>query len=151
MKDFSIISEGVLSDVDSTLKASDKTVKSLKMQEDIKKNMWAINVMYNSSTYFPKQGQDKFKRDIKVGDVVMYMDQYSGPEFGIVTYINNDSNNEKNIRVTISEYMNGEQEKMYDDDIFNTCRSTMVNHKDIVILARKKDAERLLKILIKAI
>ena len=79
MKDFSIISEGVLSDVDSTLKMSDKTAKSLKMQEDIKKNMWAINAMYNSSTYYPKPGQDKFKRDIKVGivDLTRKRDTYT--------------------------------------------------------------------------
>lgn len=149
MKDFSIL-EGILSDVDSTIKSSDKTVKSLKAQEDIRQNLWAINAMYNRSTNFPADGKDKFKRDIKVGDVVLYMDQYSGPEFGIVTHIKNDGSR-RNIRITVSEYMNGEQEKMYDDDIFNTCRSTMANHADVVVLARKKDAGRILKIIEKTV
>lgn len=148
MKDFSIISEGVLSDIDSTLKASDKASKKIKEQEDIRKYLYLIGSLWNKTYNRVKHNHDLFGRELKLGDVVFMLE--FGPDmgsFGIVTHIGDGAVFTDHIRIAVRDHVNTPSEKVTEYDTFNDCMSFWKPENKIILLARKKDAERLLRII----
>ena len=148
MKNFSILQEGVLSDVDSTLKASDKASKKIKEQEDIRKYLYLIGSLWNKTYNRVKRNHDLFGRELKLGDAVFIFDD--GPDvgiFGIVTHIGDGAEFTDHIRITVRDHVNTPSGKVTEYDKFNDCMNVWKSEDEIILLARKKDAERLLKII----
>ena len=146
MKDFKDIQEGILGNIDDTIKNADKVTKHMKDVADIRKFAYLLNDLYNNLYKSKSNNCDNNGVKIEFGDIVMFADPYAPSNnniylYGVVLEINNN-------KCTIGVKSNyGKPTEEYPFDDFLTYDDIFA--KDVVVLCRKNNAERLLKILVK--
>ena len=145
MINFKNIQEGILSDIDNTISKSDATVKKLKDVADIRKNIPALNYVWDklSDGLLGKKNTDFWCQDINVGDFVLAQEgdiHCNDMIFGIV--VDGPVNNQFRIITAEARFAHGPENDPYRD-----CVSYMVDSNNIYVLARKKDVAQILKII----
>lgn len=145
-KDLSeVIHEGVLGNIDDTIKQSDKTVKRMKDVEDVKKLRYLLNDLFNNLSLSNTKNTDANGVKIEFGDVVICkdMDMY-GPEpiFGIVVEDNYDKNGTYRIIAGTSRW--SDEDYVWGDSITYDFKP-----REIIVLAKKRNAKKMLELLVK--
>lgn len=147
MKTFNEIHEGILNNIDDTIKNADKVTKQMKDIADIRKFAYLLGDLYNNLYKAKSNNCDNNGVKIEFGDIVMFADPYAPTSnhsvflYGVVLQINN---NTCEIGVK-SNYGKPTESAPFGD--FLTYDD--IPARDIVVLCRKNNAERLLKILVK--
>ena len=150
MKDFSQIEEGLLAGQDATMQAGDKISKKMAEVEAIKKNLLYLDVIWNNAYRGSKYTQDVIGTDINIGDVVLFnaeediVDGYW--TFGIVA--EEPDKRGENCMIIASPARVG---KATLEDPYADCVRYYALSKNIFVLAKKKNATRMLQILEKTI
>ena len=137
MEQFTDIVEGLL---DKTSDKVKKTAQTIKTQELMSKLTLWMNVLWKS-TYANSDSTDALGREIKYGDVVAMIDwEYWDCSFGIV--IDEPDDNHK-CRV----FQMGAEEWEKEDPFYDCIYATPTTEK-LLILARKEDGEKMIKLLL---
>ena len=149
MKSFTQLEEGLLAGQDSTMKAGDKTAKKMVEVEAIKKNLVYLDSIWNNTYGGSKYTQDVFGTDINVGDVVLFTDEdiTNGDWiFGIV--VEEPDKQGENCMIIAASARVG---KATFEDPYADCVRYYALSKNIFVLAKKKNATKMLQILEKTV
>lgn len=149
MKDFTQIEEGLLAGQDSTMKAGDKTVKKMAEVEAIKKNLIYLDVIWNNTYGGSKYTQDAVGTDINIGDVVLFTDEDATNgdwTFGIV--VEEPDKHGENCMIIAATARVG---KATLEDPYADCVRYYATSKNMFVLAKKKNATKMLQILEKTV
>lgn len=148
MKDFKDIQEGILGNIDDTIKHADKTVKRMKDIEDVKKLRYLLNDLYFN---FPSNTAGKYSdvngTPIEFGDVVLCKDENYTTDYlyGIVV-------RDKTKEIGKFEVITAEARVPNEaDPEFGDCVTYYYDNDHIIVLAKKKNAKKMLEILVKLI
>lgn len=144
-----ILNEASLLDIDSTMKQGNEWAKKQKEIADIKKNLYLLNDLYNNLGRRKGVRTDVFGNNIEVGDVVLFKVDELDDEmsFGVVCresysvggYIFYDI-------ITASSKHYG---TISNDDPYDDCNICEAIETDIIVLAKKKNAKKMLELLTK--
>lgn len=150
MNSFNDILEGLLAGQDSTMKAGDKTVKKMAEVEAIRKNLVYLDIIWNNTYNGCKYTQDAIGTDINVGDVVLFNaeEEISDSDwiFGIVVE-EPDSRGENCMIIAASARVG----KATFEDPYADCVRYYALSKNIFVLAKKKNATKMLQIIEKTV
>lgn len=149
MKDFRDIKEGLLAGQEETLKAGDKTAKKIAEVEAIKKNLVYLDSIWNNTYGGSKYTQDAIGTDINVGDVVLFTDEDTTDGdwiFGIV--VEEPDKHGENCMIIAASARVG---KATFEDPYGDCVRYYALSKNIFVLAKKKNATKMLQILEKTV
>ena len=145
MKDFKDIQEGILGNIDDTIKHADKTVKRMKDVEDVKKLRYLLNELYFNFPMSSGKFTDCNGVKIEFGDVVLCKDENYTTDYlyGIVV---RDKTKEigKFEVITAEASMHNEN-----DPEFGDCVTYHYDTDHIIVLAKKKNAKKMLEMLVK--
>lgn len=148
MKDFKDIKEGLLAGQEETLKAGDATAKEMAEAKEILKLMPAIETINDRLAYnYPGRNTDANGLTVKKGDIVGYTSgnllSDDGFHIGIVV----------DLQPSVAGYtvLVGGAESEYDQtlDLYPGAAAYFVDACNCVVLAGKKDAPAMLKLLSK--
>lgn len=148
MKDFRDIKEGLLAGQDKTLQAGDATVKEMAEAKEILKLMPAIETINNRLMHrYPDKNTDANGIEVRKGDLIgftygNFLDD-GGMRYGIVVDL---QSNVAGYTVLI-----GAAESEYDEtlDLYPGAAAYFVDACNCIVLAGKKDAPAMLKLLSK--
>lgn len=148
MKDFRDIKEGLLAGQDKTLQAGDATVKEMAEAKEILKLMPAIETINNRlMNKYPDKNTDANGIEVRKGDLIgftygNFLDD-GGMRYGIVVDL---QSNVAGYTVLI-----GAAESEYDEtlDLYPGAAAYFVDACNCIVLAGKKDAPAMLKLLSK--
>ena len=145
MKDFKDIQEGILGNIDDTIKHADKSVKRMKEVEDVKKLRYLLNDLYFNFPASSEKFTDCNGVKIEFGDVVLCKDENYTTDYlyGIVV---RDKTKEigKFEVITAEARMHNEA-----DPEFGDCVTYYYDTDHIIVLAKKKNAKKMLEMLVK--
>lgn len=146
MKDFKDIQEGILGNIDDTIKHADKSVKRMKDIEDVKKLRYLLNDLYFN---FPASTGGKYSDvngiPIEFGDVVICKDDNYSTDYlyGIVV-------RDKTKECGKFEIITAEARVPNENDPeFGDCVTYHYDNDHIIVLAKKKNAKKMLEMLVK--
>lgn len=146
MKDFKDIQEGILGNIDDTIKHADKSVKRMKDIEDVKKLRYLLNDLYFN---FPSSTGGKYSDvngiPIEFGDVVICKDDNYSTDYlyGIVVRDKTKESGKFEIIAAEARVPNA------DDPEFGDCVTYHYDNDHIIVLAKKKNAKKMLEMLVK--
>ena len=150
MKDFSQIEEGLLAGQDSTMKAGDKTAKKMAEVEAIKKNLLYLDIIWNNTYGGSKYTQDAIGTDINVGDVVLFNsdDDVANGDwiFGVV--VEEPDKQGENCMIIAASARVG---KATFEDPYADCVRYYAVSKNMFVLAKKKNATKMLQMIEKTV
>lgn len=150
MKDFTQLEEGLLAGQDSTMKAGDKTAKKIAEVEAIKKNLVYLDIIWNNTYGGSKYTQDAFGTDINVGDVVLFNpeEEISDSDwiFGVVAEEPDKYGENCMIIAASARVGNATFEDPYAD-----CVRYYAMTKNMFVLAKKKNATKMLQMIEKTV
>lgn len=148
MKDFRDIKEGLLAGQDKTLQAGDATVKEMAEAKEILKMMPAIETINNRMmNKYPDKNTDANGIEVRKGDLIgftygNFLDD-GGMRYGIVV----------DLQPNVAGYtvLIGAAESEYDEtlDLYPGAAAYFVDACNCIVLAGKKDAPAMLKLLLK--
>ena len=148
MKDFKDIKEGILAGQDKTLQAGDATVKEMAEAKEILKLMPAIETINNRMmNKYPDKNTDANGIEVRKGDLIgftygNFLDD-GGMRYGIVV----------DLQPSVAGYtvLIGAAESEYDEtlDLYPGAAAYFVDACNCIVLAGKKDASTMLKLLSK--
>ena len=148
MKDFKDIKEGLLAGQEETLKTGDATAKEMAEAKEILKLMPAIETINSRLGYgFPTKNTDANGITVKKGDIIGFTHgnylSDDGFHIGIVV----------DLQPSVAGYtvLIGGAESQYDEtlDLYPGAAAYFVDACNCVVLAGKKDAPAMLKLLLK--
>lgn len=150
MKSFTQIEEGLLAGQETTMQNGDKTVKKMTEVEAIKKNLVYLDIIWNNTYGGSKYTQDAIGTDINVGDVVLFNpdDDVADGDwvFGIV--VEEPDKQGENCMIIAASARVG---KATFEDPYGDCVRYYALSKNIFVLAKKKNATKMLQILEKTV
>lgn len=150
MNNFNDILEGLLAGQDSTMKAGDKTVKKMAEVEAIRKNLVYLDIIWNNTYNGCKYTQDAIGTDINVGDVVLFNaeEEISDSDwiFGVV--VEEPDKLGENCMIIAATARVGESTF---EDPYADCVRYYALSKNIFVLAKKKNATKMLQIIEKTV
>jgi hypothetical protein len=149
MRSFTQLEEGLLAGQDSTMKAGDKTAKKMAEVEAIKKNLVYLDSIWNNTYGGSKYTQDIVGTDINVGDVVLFTDEdiTNGDWiFGIV--VEEPDKQGENCMIIAASARVG---KATFEDPYADCVRYYATTKNMIVLAKKKNATKMLQIIEKTV
>lgn len=137
MEKFTDIVESVLTKTKDKVKATAKQIKDQELMSRL--TLW-MNVLWKS-TYANSDCTDALGREIKYGDVVAMIDWENWDcSFGIVI---DEPNDDRKCRV----FQMGAEEWEKEDPFYDCMYATPTTEK-LLILARKEDGEKMIKLLL---
>lgn len=148
MKDFRDIKEGLLAGQEETLKIGDATAKEMAEAKEILKLMPAIETINNRlMNKYPGRNTDGNGTEVRKGDLIGFTNGNSlydnGLRYGIVV----------DLQPSVAGYtvLIGGAESEYDEtlDLYPGAAAYFVDACNCVVLAGKKDAPAMLKLLLK--
>lgn len=149
MKDFKDIQEGILGNIDDTIKHADKSVKRMKDIEDVKKLRYLLNDLYFNFPASNTAGKysDVNAVPIEFGDVVLCKDKDYPLDclYGIVVRDKTKESGKFEVIAAEARVPNA------DDPEFGDCVTYHFDNDDIIVLAKKKNAKKMLELLVKLI
>jgi hypothetical protein len=150
MKNFTQLEEGLLAGQDATLKTGDKISKKMAEVEAIKKNLIYLDVIWNNTYSGSKYTQDAIGTDINIGDVVLFNSEEDVTDgywsFGIV--VEEPDKYGENCMIIAASARVG---KATLEDPYADCVRYYATTKNIIVLAKKKNATRILQMLEKTV
>jgi hypothetical protein len=149
MKSFSQLEEGLLAGQDATLKTGDKISKKMAEVEAIKKNLVYLDIIWNNTYGGSKYTQDAVGTDINIGDVVLFTDEdiTNGDwTFGIV--VEEPDKQGENCMIIAASARVG---KATLEDPYADCVRYYAASKNMLVLAKKKNATKMLQIIEKTV
>jgi hypothetical protein len=149
MRSFTQLEEGLLAGQDSTMKAGDKISKKMAEVEAIKKNLVYLDSIWNNTYGGSKYTQDIVGTDINVGDVVLFTDEdiTNGDWiFGIV--VEEPDKQGENCMIIAASARVG---KATFEDPYADCVRYYATTKNMFVLAKKKNATKMLQIIEKTV
>lgn len=147
MKDFRDIKEGLLAGQEETLRVGDATAKEMAEAKEILKMMPAIETIYNRlMNKYPDRKTDANGIEVRKGDLIGFINGnslYDGLRYGIVVDLQPD--------VAGYTVLVGAAESEYDEtlDLYPGAAAYFVDACNCIVLAGKKDAPAMLKLLLK--
>ena len=149
MKDFTQIEEGLLAGQDSTMKAGDNTAKKMAEVEAIKKNLVYLDSIWNNTYGGSKYTQDTFGTDINVGDVVLFTDEdITNGDWTIGIVVEEPDKQGENCMIIAASARVG---KATIEDPYADCVRYYATSKNMFVLAKKKNATKMLQIIEKTV
>ena len=149
MKDFTQIEEGLLAGQDSTMKAGDNTAKKMAEVEAIKKNLVYLDSIWNNTYGGSKYTQDTFGTDINVGDVVLFTDEdITNGDWTIGIVVEEPDKQGENCMIIAASARVG---KATFEDPYADCVRYYATSKNMIVLAKKKNATKMLQIIEKTV
>ncbi len=145
MKDFRDIQEGILGDIDDTIKNADKSVKRMKEIEDVKKLRYLLNDLYFNVPMTSGKFTDCNNVKIEFGDVVLCKDPYYSTDYLYGIVIRDKTKESGTFEVITAEARVPNE----DDPEFGDCVTYHYDSDHIVVLAKKKNAKKMLELLVK--
>lgn len=146
MKDFKDIQEGILGNIDDTIKHADKSVKRMKDIEDVKKLRYLLNDLYFN---FPSSTGGKWSDvngiPIEFGDVVICKDEDYSTDYLYGIVIRDKTKESGKFEVIAAEA----RVPNADDPEFGDCVTYHFDNDNIIVLAKKKNAKKMLELLVK--
>lgn len=148
MKDFRDIKEGLLAGQEETLKIGDATAKEMAEAKEILKMMPAIETINNRlMNKYPDKNTDANGIEVRKGDLIGFTDgnflDDNGMRYGIVV----------DLQPSVAGYtvLIGGAESEYDEtlDLYPGAAAYFVDACNCIVLASKKDAPAMLKLLSK--
>lgn len=150
MKSFTQLEEGLLAGQDSAMKAGDNTAKKIAEVEAIKKNLFYLDIIWNNTYGGSKYTQDAVGTDINVGDVVLFNpdeDVTNGDwVFGVV--VEEPDKHGENCMIIAASAKVG---KATFEDPYADCVRYYATTKNMFVLAKKKNATKMLQIIEKTV
>ena len=143
MKNFTDIRESILDDIDTQIKDGNKVINKIKDIQQVRDSLIYISALWHSIKR-RKDFSDEWGNTPEFGDIVMCK---SSVNFVLGVVIDTDL--KKNRCKIAACVINGLHDMATEEEPFGDTISNWVEMKDIVILAKKKDALKLLKILVK--
>jgi hypothetical protein len=143
MKTFTDMHESILDNVDAQIKAGNKVINKIKDIQQVRDSLIHISALWHSIKP-RKDFNDEWGNTPEFGDIVICK---SSVNFVLGVVIDIDS--KKNGCKIAACVINGLHDMATEEDPFGDTISNWVKMKDLVILAKKKDALKLLKILVK--
>lgn len=149
MKDFSQIEEGLLAGQNATLKTGDKISKKMVEVEAIKKNLVYLDIIWNN-TNGGNDRQDIWGTDINVGDVVLFNDNddVTNGDWMIGIVVEAPDKYGENCMIIAASARVG---KATFEDPYADCVIYYTTTKNIFVLAKKKNATKMLQMIEKTI
>ena len=146
MKDFKDIQEGILGNIDDTIKHADKSVKRMKDIEDVKKLRYLLNDLYFN---FPSSTGGKWSDvngiPIEFGDVVICKDEDYSTDYLYGIVIRDKTKESGKFEIIAAEA----RVPNVDDPEFGDCVTYHYDNDHIIVLAKKKNAKKMLEMLVK--
>jgi hypothetical protein len=148
MKDFKDIKEGLLAGQEETMKVGDATAKEMAEAKEILKMMPAIETINDRLMHnYPGRGTDANGVWVRKGDLIGYTNGNSlcddGLRYGIVV----------DLQPSVAGYtvLVGGAESEYDEtlELYPGAAAYFVDAHNCIVLASKKDAPAMLKLLLK--
>lgn len=148
MKNFKDITEGLLAGQEETLKVGDANAKEIAEAKDILKMMPAIETINDRlMNRYPGRGTDANGIDVRKGDLIGFTSgnflSDNGLRYGIVV----------DLQPSVAGYtvLIGGAESEYDEtlDLYPGAAAYFVDACNCIVLAGKKDAPAMLKLLLK--
>ena len=148
MKDFKDIKEGLLAGQEETLKTGDATAKEMAEAKEILKMMPAIETINSRlMNKYPSKNTDANGIEVRKGDLIGFTSgnflSDNGLRYGIVV----------DLQPSVAGYtvLVGAAESEYDEtlDLYPGAAAYFVDACNCVVLAGKKDAPAMLKLLLK--
>lgn len=148
MKNFTQLEEGLLAGQDATLKTGDKISKKMAEVEAIKKNLMYLDVIWNN-TNGGNDRQDLWGTDINVGDVVLFTDMIGSDSDWLIGIVveEPDKYGENCMMIAASARVG----KATLEDPYADCVRYYATSKNMFVLAKKKNATKMLQILEKTV
>ena len=150
-----ILEASVLSDIETTIKSGDKYIKYRKEIEDNKKLLYLLDNLWHHSGTKYNWKVDRFGTSIEIGDVVIFhMDPINRDVmcYGIVIEILGNVPGKAwydKYRILTASGSNPNEDPI-EGDLYNDCTTYNVGDEDIVaVLAKKKNAKKMLELLVK--
>lgn len=148
-----ILNEASLLDIDSTMKQGNEWAKKQKEIDDNKKLLYLLDDLWNNLGTKKNWKTDCFGTSIGIGDIVLfYMDPINRNEmcYGIVIEVLENVSGKvwyDKYRVMTSSHW---PEDPIEGDPYNDCITYSIGDEDIVaVLAKKKNAKKMLELLTK--
>lgn len=146
MKDFKDIQEGILGNIDDTIKQADKSVKRMKDIEDVKKLRYLLNDLYFN---FPSSKGSKWSDvngiPIEFGDVVICKDDNYSTDYLYGIVVRDKTKESGNFEIIAAEARVPNE----NDPEFGDCVTYHYDNDHIIVLAKKKNAKKMLELLVK--
>lgn len=147
MKDFRDIKEGLLAGQEETLKIGDATAKEIAEAKDILKMMPAIETISNRlMNKYPSKNTDANGIEVRKGDLIGFTSgnflSDNGLRYGIVVDLQPDV---AGYTVLVGEATDGDEVL----DLYPGAAAYFVDACNCIVLAGKKDAPAMLKLLLK--
>jgi hypothetical protein len=150
MKSFTQLEEGILARQETTMQNGDKTVKKMAEVEAIKKNLVYLDIIWNNTYNGCKYTQDAIGTDINVGDVVLFNPDGDFTDgdwiFGVV--VEEPDKYGENCMIIAASARVG---KATFEDPYADCVRYYSLSKNMIVLAKKKNATKMLQILEKTV
>lgn len=143
MKNFTDIHESILDDIDTQIKDGNKVIKKIKDIQQVRDSLIHISALWHSIKP-RKDFSDEWGNTPEFGDIVMCK---SSVNFILGVVIDTDL--KKNRCKIAACVINGLHDMATEEEPFADTINNWIEMKDMVILAKKKDALKLLKILVK--
>lgn len=145
MKDFKDIQEGILGNIDDTINHADKSVKRMKDIEDVKKLRYLLNDLFFNLPNNSAKCSDVNGIPIEFGDVVLCKstDYTTDYLYGIV--VRDKTKESGKFEVIAAEARIPDK----NDPEFGDCVTYHYDSDHIIVLAKKKNAKKMLEMLVK--
>ena len=139
-----IYEASILGNIDDNMKAGNKIMKKQKELQDIRDNFIYLDALWHGikST---SNATDEWGNVPEIGDIVMFK---SGKNFIVCVVIETHPVN-KDVYKLATATINGLQDMITDENPFYDTVSSWYKLKDFVIIAKKKNAKQMLKLLTK--
>lgn len=146
MKDFRDIQEGILGNIDDTIKQADKSVKRMKEIEDVKKLRYLLNDLYfNFPSHTASKISDVNGVPIEFGDVVLCKDEDYPTDYLYGIVVRDKTKESGNFEIITAEARVPNE----NDPEFGDCVTYHYDNDHIIVLAKKKNAKKMLEMLVK--
>lgn len=144
MKNFTDMCESILDDVDTQIKDGNKVIKKIKDIQQVRDSLIYTSALWHSIKTNRSAFSDEWGNTPEFGDIVMCKNSVNFI-LGVII----DIDLKKNRCKTAACVINGLHDMATEEEPFGDTISNWIEMKDMVILAKKKDALKLLKILVK--
>ena len=146
---YNVYESSLLGDINSTLKQGNEWAKKQREIADIKKNLYLLDDLYNNLGRRKGARTDVFGNNIEVGDVVLFKVDESDDEMSFGVVCRESYSVGGYIFYDIITASSKHYETISNDDPYDDCNICEAIETDIIVLAKKKNAKKMLELLTK--